>query len=104
MIAAVMLAGRAIGPLIQLSVLSTRYNQAKAALLLLENIMQSPSEREEDKHYLDYDRLTGRIDLDDVSFSYPGSEQSALKQLTLRIRAGEKIKTLLDALVQGKQR
>ena len=72
MIAAVMLAGRAIGPLIQLSVLSTRYNQAKSALLLLENIMQSPSETEEDKHYLDYDHLTGRIDLEDVSFSYPG--------------------------------
>ncbi|MDD2343069.1 MAG: type I secretion system permease/ATPase [Tolumonas sp.] len=110
MIAAVMLAGRAIGPLIQLSVLSTCYNQAKAALLLLENIMQSPSEREEDKHYLDYDRLTGRIDLDDVSFSYPGSEQSALKQLTLRIRAGEKIaiigrigagKTTLEKLILG---
>ncbi len=110
MIAAVMLAGRAIGPLIQLSVLSTRYNQAKSALLLLENIMQSPSEREEDKHYLDYDRLTGRIDLDDVSFSYPGSEQSALKQLTLRIRPGEKIaiigrigagKTTLEKLILG---
>ncbi len=38
MIAAVMLSGRAIGPLIQLSVLSTRYNQAKSALLLLEDI------------------------------------------------------------------
>ncbi|WP_320152628.1 type I secretion system permease/ATPase [uncultured Tolumonas sp.] len=110
MIAAVMLAGRAIGPLIQLSVLSTRYNQAKAALLLLENIMQSPSEREDDKHYLDYDTLTGRIDLDDVSFSYPGSEQSALKQLTLRIRPGEKIaiigrigagKTTLEKLILG---
>lgn len=110
MIAAVMLAGRAIGPLIQLSVLSTRYNQAKSALLLLENIMQSPSEREDDKHYLDYDTLTGRIDLDDVSFSYPGSEQSALKQLTLRIRPGEKIaiigrigagKTTLEKLILG---
>nr|WP_321242872.1 type I secretion system permease/ATPase [uncultured Tolumonas sp.] len=110
MIAAVMLAGRAIGPLIQLSVLSTRYNQAKSALLLLENIMQSPSEREDDKHYLDYDRLTGRIDLDDVSFSYPGSEQSALKQLTVRIRPGEKIaiigrigagKTTLEKLILG---
>ena len=110
MIAAVMLAGRAIGPLIQLSVLSTRYNQAKSALLLLENIMQSPSETEEDKHYLDYDHLTGRIELEDVSFSYPGADQSALKQLTVRIRAGEKIaiigrigagKTTLEKLILG---
>jgi hypothetical protein len=110
MIAAVMLAGRAIGPLIQLSVLSTRYNQAKSALLLLENIMQSPSETEEDKHYLDYDHLTGRIDLEDVSFSYPGADQSVLKHLTVRIRAGEKIaiigrigagKTTLEKLILG---
>lgn len=110
MIAAVMLSGRAIGPLIQLSVLSTRYNQAKSALLLLENIMQSPSEREDDRHYLDYDRLSGRIELDDVSFNYPDIEQAALKHVTLNIQPGEKIaiigrigagKTTLEKLILG---
>jgi ATP-binding cassette, subfamily C, bacterial LapB len=110
MIAAVMLAGRAIGPLIQLSVLSTRYNQAKSALLLLENIMQSPSEREDDKRYLDYENLTGKIELEDVSFNYPDAEQQALKQLTVRIQPGEKIavigrigagKTTLEKLILG---
>ncbi|WP_024873252.1 type I secretion system permease/ATPase [Tolumonas lignilytica] len=110
MIAAVMLSGRAIGPLIQLSVLSTRYNQAKAALLLLETIMQSPSEREDGRHYLDYDRLEGRIELDDVSFSYPEVEQAALKHVSLRIQPGEKIaiigrigagKTTLEKLILG---
>jgi ATP-binding cassette subfamily C protein LapB len=105
-----MLSGRAIGPLIQLSVLSTRYNQAKSALLLLENIMQSPSEREDDRHYLDYDRLSGRIELDDVSFNYPDIEQAALKHVTLNIQPGEKIaiigrigagKTTLEKLILG---
>lgn len=110
MIAAVMLSGRAIGPLIQLSVLSTRYNQAKSALLLLENIMQSPSEREEERNYLDYDRLSGRIELDDVSFNYPGIEQAALKHVSLKIQPGEKVavigrigagKTTLEKLILG---
>ncbi len=36
MIAAVMLSSRAIAPMVQLSVLSTRYNQAKSALDILE--------------------------------------------------------------------
>ncbi len=36
MIAAVMLSSRAIAPMVQLSVLSTRYNQAKSALEILE--------------------------------------------------------------------
>ncbi len=110
MIAAVMLSGRAIGPLIQLSVLSTRYNQAKSALLLLENIMQSPSEREDGRRYLDYERLSGRIELDDVSFNYPDIEQAALKHVTLKIQPGEKIaiigrigagKTTLEKLILG---
>ena len=110
MIAAVMLSGRAIGPLIQLSVLSTRYNQAKSALLLLENIMQSPSEREDERNYLDYDHLSGRIELDDVSFNYPGIEQAALKHVSLKIQPGEKIavigrigagKTTLEKLILG---
>lgn len=110
MIAAVMLSGRAIGPLIQLSVLSTRYNQAKSALLLLEDIMQSPSEREDGRHYLDYERLSGKIDFDDVSFNYPGVEQSALKNVSLTIQPGEKIaiigrigagKTTLEKLILG---
>ncbi|WP_429130143.1 ABC transporter transmembrane domain-containing protein, partial [Aeromonas veronii] len=39
MIAAVMLSSRAIAPMVQLSVLSTRYNQAKSALDILEKIM-----------------------------------------------------------------
>ncbi len=110
MIAAVMLSGRAIGPLIQLSVLSTRYNQAKSALLLLEDIMQSPSEREDGRHYLDYERLSGKIEFDDVSFNYPGVEQSALKNVSLTIQPGEKIaiigrigagKTTLEKLILG---
>ena len=53
--------------------------------------MQSPSEREDGRHYLDYERLSGKIEFDDVSFNYPGVEQSALKNVSLTIQPGEKI-------------
>ena len=42
-IASVMLSSRIIAPLAQLSVLSTRFNQARTALTILGNIMQSPN-------------------------------------------------------------
>lgn len=39
LIAATMLSGRAIGPLVQLSLLSTRYNQAKSSMTIIEQVM-----------------------------------------------------------------
>lgn len=72
--------------------------------------MKSPSEREDEKQYLDYERLTGRIELNDVSFSYPESDQAALKNINVKIRTGEKIavigrigagKTTLEKLILG---
>lgn len=52
LIAASMLSGRAVGPLVQLSLLSTRYNQAKSAMTILERLMAMPSEQEEGKRYI----------------------------------------------------
>ena len=51
LIAATMLSNRAIGPMVQLSLLSTRYNQAKSSLSIIEQIMAMPDEQEEGKRY-----------------------------------------------------
>ena len=110
MIAAVMLSSRAIAPLVQLSVLSTRYNQAKSALELLGKIMDSPSEQEEDKQYIQHSVLQGNIDFENVTFRYPESEQDSLRNISLHIRQGEKVaiigrvgagKTTLEKLLLG---
>ncbi|MGL5287358.1 MAG: ATP-binding cassette domain-containing protein, partial [Aeromonas sp.] len=110
MIAAVMLASRAIAPMVQLSVLSTRYNQAKSALGILEKIMQSPDEQEEGKQYIHHPVLEGRIEFENVSFKYPGMETSTLHNINLRIAPGEKVaiigrigagKTTLEKLLMG---
>lgn len=110
MIAAVMLSSRAIAPMVQLSVLSTRYNQAKSALKILEQIMASPDEQEEGKQYVHHPVIEGLIEFDNVSFKYPGMETSTLHNINLRITPGEKVaiigrigagKTTLEKLLMG---
>ncbi|WP_404800021.1 type I secretion system permease/ATPase [Aeromonas simiae] len=110
MIAAVMLSSRAIAPMVQLSVLSTRYNQAKSALQILEQIMASPDEQEEGKQYVHHPVIEGLIEFDNVSFKYPGMETSTLHNINLRIQPGEKVaiigrigagKTTLEKLLMG---
>lgn len=110
MIAAVMLSSRAIAPLVQLSVLSTRYNQAKSALDILGKIMDSPSEQEDDRQYIQHTVLQGQIEFDNVTFRYPDSEQDSLRNVSLHIRPGEKVaiigrvgagKTTLEKLLLG---
>lgn len=109
-IASVMLSSRIIAPLAQLSVLSTRFNQARTALTILGNIMQSPSEQEEGQHYIQHSLLRGKIEFDNVSFSYPESEQLSLRNINLQINPGEKVaiigrvgagKTTLEKLLLG---
>lgn len=109
-IASVMLSSRIIAPLAQLSVLSTRFNQARTALTILGNIMKSPSEQEEGQHYIQHPVLRGHIEFDNVSFSYPESEQLSLRNINLEIRPGEKVaiigrvgagKTTLEKLLLG---
>ncbi len=110
MIAAVMLSSRAIAPLIQLSVLSTRYNQAKSALEILGRIMESPDEQEEGRQYIQHSLLSGRIEFEHVTFHYPESQQDSLRDINLQIRPGEKLaiigrvgagKTTLEKLLLG---
>lgn len=91
MIAAVMLSSRAIAPMIQLSVLSTRYNQAKSAMSILGKIMESPSEQEEEQQYIQHEVLSGRIEFEHVTFHYPEMEQASLREVNLSIRPGEKV-------------
>ena len=109
-IAAVMLSSRIIAPLAQLSVLSTRFNQARTALTILGNIMKSPSEQEEGQHYIQHSTLRGLIEFDNVSFSYPDTEQMSLRNISLVIKPGEKVaiigrvgagKTTLEKLLLG---
>ncbi|MEZ8016933.1 type I secretion system permease/ATPase [Vibrio splendidus] len=110
LIAATMLSGRAIGPLVQLSLLSTRYNQAKSSMTLIEQVMSMPDEQEEGKRYIHRPIIQGHIALDKVTFHYPDSPVASIRDLTLNIKPGEKVaiigrigsgKTTLERLIMG---
>lgn len=110
LIAAVMLSGRAIGPMVQIAVLSTRYNQARSAMTILEGIMDSPDEQAVGRRFVHHPNFKGDILFQDVSFRYPNTEHDVLNNINLTIKAGEKVaiigrigsgKTTLERLVVG---
>ncbi|GMQ49498.1 type I secretion system permease/ATPase [Vibrio sp. 10N] len=110
LIAATMLSSRAIGPLVQLSLLSTRYNQAKSSMTIIEQVMAMPNEQEEGKRYIHRPIIHGKIELDRVTFHYPDSPMASIRDLSLSIEPGEKVaiigrigsgKTTLERLIMG---
>lgn len=110
LIASTMLSGRAIGPLVQLALLSTRYNQAKSAMTIIQKVMDMPDEQEHGKRYIHRPILSGKIQFNDVSFSYPDCELPSVKNITFTINPGEKVaiigrigagKTTIERLLMG---
>ncbi|WP_394208833.1 type I secretion system permease/ATPase [Enterovibrio calviensis] len=110
LIAATMLSSRAVGPLVQLSLLSTRYNQARSAMAIINQLMEMPSEQEEGKRYIHRPIIRGKIEFDRVNFNYPNSEVAALRDISISILPGEKVaiigrigsgKTTLSRLLMG---
>ncbi|ART78939.1 type I secretion system permease/ATPase [Oceanisphaera avium] len=110
LIAAVMLSGRAISPIVQVAVLSTRYNQARSAMTILEEIMASPEEHAVGRRFVHHPHFKGDILFTDLSFRYPHTEHDVLTNINLNIKAGEKVaiigrigsgKTTLERLMVG---
>lgn len=91
LIACYMLGSRALAPLTQVSGLLTRYQQARVTLDSVNHMMNLPQERQSQERPLKRDLLQGGIEFRDLCFNYPGQEHSALSEVNLVIRPGEKI-------------
>ncbi|MDP0588099.1 MAG: type I secretion system permease/ATPase [Candidatus Endonucleobacter bathymodioli] len=91
LIAISMLSGRCLAPMAMVANLATRYNQAKSALSGLNEVMQMPIERPNDRNFSHRPDLKGDLEFDSVSFKYPGEEVHAIRDVSLKIKAGERV-------------
>lgn len=91
LIATVILSSRVIAPVGQVAALITRYHHAVGALKNLSRIMALPIERPMHKKFLHRPELKGGFQFQNVKFSYPGRNYTALEDISFRISPGEKV-------------
>lgn len=91
LIACYMLSGRALGPLAALSGLLGRYQQARVTMTSVDQIMALPQERSDQERPLSRRTLQGAIEYRQTSFTYPGQQNPALKDLDLQLAPGERV-------------
>lgn len=109
-IAASMIAGRCIAPLGQLAGLMMQFHNARTSLNSIDNYMNMPVEHSKEREFVSRPVIQGSVEFRNVSFQYPESQQSALRDISFRISAGEKVgvigrigsgKTTLEKLMLG---
>ena len=91
LIASTILAGRAMEPLGQVASLFTRFHQAASAMQGLDKIMSAPTERPEEMRFLSRPAVRGRIEFRNVTFTFPGSNVPALRDVSFTLRPGESV-------------
>lgn len=101
LIACVILSGRAMAPLAQVSGLLTRFNQSREALKQLNDLMEKPVERPMDKHFITMPHMQGDVNYSDVIFRYPGQTKPALDGVNFQIKKGERV-GIIGAVGSGK--
>lgn len=90
-IAASMLAGRAMAPFGQVAGLLLQYHSAKSGLESVATYMRMAPERSDDAPFLHRNGFQGTIEFKNVSFAYPGQQQTVLNKVSFKINAGEKV-------------
>ncbi len=109
LVAFLMLAGRVTGPLVQIVGLISEYQEAALSVRMLASVMDQKPERGTQARPARH-QITGRLTLDQVSFTYPAAATPALDRISLDITPGQVIgvvgrsgsgKTTLTRLIQG---
>ena len=90
LIACSILAGRAVGPLAQISQLLSRITSTRTAYRQLNELMEMPPEGPTGEG-LKLSGLKGRIEFRNVGFRYPGAAERVLDGLTFTIEPGEHV-------------
>jgi len=101
LIAASMLASRALAPAGQIVGLLMQYQGARTAMRNLEQLMAKPVERPAGDTFIHRPQLHGDIEFRNVKFAYPGRQDAALDGLSFKIAAGERV-ALIGRVGSGK--
>lgn len=94
LIACVILSGRTLAPLGQITNLLGRLNQAMVAYSSLQQLFSQKSIEKSSQNYVRHERLDSSIQIRNLSLTYEGANKPALENLNLNIKAGEKIAVL----------
>ncbi|MEX2618180.1 MAG: type I secretion system permease/ATPase [Alphaproteobacteria bacterium] len=101
LVAATILAGRAMALLGQVAGILSHYHQARASLRALDQLMRTPVERPFGRSFVQRPDIRGEIEFRNVTFRYPGQDIPALDNVSFRIEAGEKV-GLIGRIGSGK--
>ena len=110
LIACVLLTSRVLAPMGQVAGLMVNYQQTQTALTSLDQIVQKPQERDDDKAFVQRPYFEGAIQFDKVSFTYPDESQPSLDNVSFKLQPGERVavigrigsgKTTLQKLMLG---
>ncbi|HAS0822716.1 TPA: type I secretion system permease/ATPase [Enterobacter cloacae subsp. cloacae] len=98
MIGVVILSSRSLAPLASVVGLALRYQHAKTALKSLNQLMETPTERDALINYLPTPNFTGSLRLKKVGFTYPVPGMMVapriLDNININIEAGEQVAVL----------
>jgi ATP-binding cassette subfamily C protein LapB len=101
LIAITMLSSRTIGPMAQAVSLLSNFEQMKASLNALNELMQKETERPANKQFLRRPNFKGEIEFRDVDFNYPDEDKKALEKVNLHVKPKESV-GIIGAVGSGK--
>ncbi len=90
-IATVMLTGRTIAPLSQITMTLARLRQAILSLKILDGIMELPEDRPQSTSFVNREISSGSFEMEAVKFAYPGTDNTVLSDLSFSVKTGERI-------------
>ncbi len=90
-VAASLLSGRCIGPIVQLSGLVARMKQSEDVLKAIDKVFSLPYEEPSVANLAPKGPFKGKIQLSNVNFTYPDQPRPALNNINLTINPGERV-------------